>query len=207
MSDDEPLPIQTQPQRPRQPAIVFQDTIPPSTAIVPSELENLTKVEEIIYKEKAFQTSDGKTLFSIHQEPSESTLNLLLRDGYNNDIVWLHSVPDDGHYGHDAYLQIVAPTGHPLGNVKIDSMSGNLNISIQMTKDTSTFIASLPMFLHAQKRTSIEILSMNGGHQVAKITSDKEGKPGQVVFQFSIDMESSAKIVILGAFLYLIYGL
>ncbi|XP_056425030.1 uncharacterized protein LOC130366732 isoform X2 [Hyla sarda] len=201
------VPIQTQPERPFQPANVFRETLTPSTAIVPSELEILTKVEEIVFKEKVFQTRDGKTLFSVHQEPSGSTLNLYLRDVYQENMAWLHVISDDGRSGHDSCLQIVALPARPLGNVRIDSVSGNLYICVQSTKETSMFFASLPMFLPTQKSTSIEILSMNGSHQVAKIMSEKEGKSVQVVFQFSIDMESSAKIVILGAFLYLNFHL
>ncbi|XP_040271230.1 uncharacterized protein LOC120986630 [Bufo bufo] len=205
-SDNKYIPIQIQPQRQGQ-STVYQDTSTPSTANIPCELENLTKVEEIIFKDKVFQTRDGKTLFSVHHktEPSGSSLNLYLRDCYKKDTVWLHLISDDA--GHDPYLQIVALPMHGLGSVKIDPVSGNLKICIQTTKDTSTLIASLPMFLQTQRNTSIEILSMNGSHQVAKIMSEKEGGSAWVVFRFSVDMESCEKIVILGAFLYLNFHL
>ncbi|KAM3926783.1 uncharacterized protein RB166_009595 [Leptodactylus fuscus] len=166
-------------------------------------LEN--SVEEIIFKEKVFQTRDGSFLFSVHQEMEQpgSTLNLYLRDGNKKDVVRLHLISDDGGRGQDPYLQIVALPMHPLGCVKIDSVSGNLTLCIQMAKKTSMFIASLPMFLNTQRSTSIEILNMTGSPQKAKIMSEKEAKSSQVLFQFSKDMESCIRIVILGAFLYL----
>ncbi|XP_066449984.1 uncharacterized protein [Eleutherodactylus coqui] len=177
--------------------------------IAPCELDYLTKVEEIIFKEKVFQTRDGQTLFSVHQEKAhlEPTLNLYFRDRDKKDVVGLHLISDDGSGSYDTFLQIIALPMHPIGNVKIDSVSGNLNICIQMTKNTCTFIASLPMFLQTQRSTSIEILSMNGSHQVAKIIGERDGTSAQVLFQFSMGMESCAKTVILGAFLYLNFHL
>ncbi|XP_073507129.1 uncharacterized protein [Phyllobates terribilis] len=194
--------IQTQPQGPWK-------SHNPSTASVPCGLGDLTKVEEIIFKDKVFQTRDGQTLFSVRSEHGLTgpTLSLFLKDSYENDLVRLHLLSYNGCDDDEMYLQILALSNHPVGHVKIDSVSGNLNITIQITEDTSTYIASLPMFLHTQKSTSIQILNMNGSHQVAKITREIEGNSAQVVFQFTEDLNSCTKTVILGSFLYLSFHL
>ncbi|KAG9464316.1 hypothetical protein GDO78_020145 [Eleutherodactylus coqui] len=103
-----------------------------------------------------FQTRDGQTLFSVHQEKAhlEPTLNLYFRDRDKKDVVGLHLISDDGSGSYDTF-----------------------------------------------------ILSMNGSHQVAKIIGERDGTSAQVLFQFSMGMESCAKTVILGAFLYLNFHL
>ncbi|XP_077117706.1 uncharacterized protein LOC143774210 [Ranitomeya variabilis] len=181
----------------------------PSTDSVTYGMGDLTKVEEIIFKDKVFQTRDGQTLYSVHSEKEQPgpTLNLYLKDSFEKDVVRLHLLSYNGCDDHETYLQIVALSNYPVGHVKIDSISGNLNISIQVSEDTSTYIASLPMFLHTQKSTSVEILNMNGSHQVAKITRERELNSAHVVFQFTTDMNSCTKTVFLGAFLYLSFHL
>ncbi|XP_073403233.1 uncharacterized protein [Dendrobates tinctorius] len=206
-SDYESPPVQTQSQPQWQSADPFHNMPAPSTASVPRELENLTKVQEIIFKDEVFQTRDGKTFFSVRREMlySQTITYLHLRDSYNKDIVRLDLIPNVEAGGQNSYLQIVALPMHLLGYVKIESVSGNLNICIQMAKDSSTFVASLPMFLYKQRNMTIEILTMNGSHQIAKITSEKEGKSAQFIFSEYLDC--CAKTVILGAFLYLNFRL
>ncbi|KAM4039909.1 uncharacterized protein ACNLHF_017891 isoform 2-T2 [Anomaloglossus baeobatrachus] len=159
--------------------------------------------------DKDFQTCDGQNIFSVHSETEKPgpILNLYLKDSYGMDVVRLYLLSYNECDDHETYLQIVALPNHPVGHVKIDSVSGNLNICIRMTEDTSTYIASLPMFLHTQKSTSIEILNMKGSHQVAKITGERGEKSMRVIFKFLDDVNSCAKTVILGAFLYLSYHL
>ncbi|XP_069623576.1 uncharacterized protein [Ranitomeya imitator] len=200
-------PIQTQSQPQWQYADAYHDMHAPSISSVPRELENLTKVQEIIFKDEVFQTRDGKTFLSVHQEVlnSKTTLYLHLRDSYNKDIVRLDLIPNVEAGGQNSYLQIVALPMNPLGYVKLESAPGNLNICIQMAKDMSTFVASLPVFLNEQRNMTIEILTMNGSHQIAKIISEKEGRSAQFVFSEYLDC--CAKTVILGAFLYLNFRL
>ncbi|XP_073510638.1 uncharacterized protein [Phyllobates terribilis] len=195
-------PIQTPSQTLWQSADAYHDLYTPSTASDPCELENLTKVQEIIFKDEVFQSRDGKTIFSVHHEIlySRTPLNLHLRDSYSKDIVRLDLIPNVEGGGQNSYLQIVALPMHPLGYVKIESISGNLNICIQVTKDASTFVASLPRFQHEQRNMTIEILNMNRSHQVAKIISEDRGKSAQIAFSEYLDC--CAKTVILGAFLY-----
>ncbi|XP_073403239.1 uncharacterized protein [Dendrobates tinctorius] len=133
----------------------------PSTDSVLYGLGDLTKVEEIIFKDKVFQTRDGETLYSVHSEKEQlgPTLNLYLKDSSEKDVARLHLLSCNECDEHETYLQIVALSNHPVGHVKIDSISGNLNIRIQTSEDTSTYIASLPMFLHTQKSTSVEQIS------------------------------------------------
>ncbi|KAM4039821.1 uncharacterized protein ACNLHF_017795 isoform 1-T2 [Anomaloglossus baeobatrachus] len=210
MTNDYGLPpIQTQPQTPWQPANGYQGMYTPSTASAYGELQNLTTIQEIILKDEVFQTRDGKPLFTIHHDIvyPRASLNLCLRDFSNKDVVRLDLISNNGPGGQNSYVQIVALPMQPLGYVRITSVSGNLNICIQMTEDTSTFIANLPMGLNKQRNMTMEILNMNGSHQVAKITSEVEGKPAHVVFQFPQYLSPGAKTVILGAFLYLNFHL
>ncbi|CAJ0934275.1 unnamed protein product, partial [Ranitomeya imitator] len=224
-------PIQTQSQPQWQYADAYHDMHAPSISSVPRELENLTKVQEIIFKDEVFQTRDGKTFLSVHQEVlnSKTTLYLHLRDSYNKDIVRLDLIPNVEAGGQNSYKRVLAGRNdgglcwmkdeglhletslivalpmNPLGYVKLESAPGNLNICIQMAKDMSTFVASLPVFLNEQRNMTIEILTMNGSHQIAKIISEKEGRSAQFVFSEYLDC--CAKTVILGAFLYLNFRL
>ncbi|KAM4039823.1 uncharacterized protein ACNLHF_017795 isoform 2-T3 [Anomaloglossus baeobatrachus] len=159
MTNDYGLPpIQTQPQTPWQPANGYQGMYTPSTASAYGELQNLTTIQEIILKDEVFQTRDGKPLFTIHHDIvyPRASLNLCLRDFSNKDVVRLDLISNNGPGGQNSYVQIVALPMQPLGYVRITSVSGNLNICIQMTEDTSTFIANLPMGLNKQRNMTME---------------------------------------------------
>ncbi|KAG8573913.1 hypothetical protein GDO81_008936 [Engystomops pustulosus] len=202
-SNHKSIPIQTQPQNHSN---AYPDVQMPTTGRLPCELDCLNKVDEIIFKDKVFQTRNGKSLFSVHREAEcyGSKLDLYLQDGFKKNVVCLHLNTD---HSDDPHLQIFALPMQPVGSVTIDSISGNLSICIQMAEDTPTFIACLPMFLQTQKSTSIEIFCIGGSQQVAKIMCEKDSSSSQVVFQFFTDIESGAKTVILGAFLYLNFHL
>ncbi|KAG9468396.1 hypothetical protein GDO78_022825 [Eleutherodactylus coqui] len=58
---------------------------------------------------------------------------------------------------------------------------------------------------HASLPKTIEILSVEGSHPVAKIITMREGSYTQVIFQYPSDMDAAMKAVILAAFLYLTF--
>ncbi|KAG8573918.1 hypothetical protein GDO81_008936 [Engystomops pustulosus] len=156
-SNHKSIPIQTQPQNHSN---AYPDVQMPTTGRLPCELDCLNKVDEIIFKDKVFQTRNGKSLFSVHREAEcyGSKLDLYLQDGFKKNVVCLHLNTD---HSDDPHLQIFALPMQPVGSVTIDSISGNLSICIQMAEDTPTFIACLPMFLQTQKSTSIENFHLN----------------------------------------------
>ncbi|XP_073510640.1 uncharacterized protein [Phyllobates terribilis] len=199
------LPIQSQPQSQWESTNVHQDTQTLSTSYVPCELENLVKVQEIICKDEDFQTRDGKILLSLHKEkecPSSALHLLYLRDPHNRNIVRFDYIMKSEFVVGD-YFQIVVLPMHPIGNIKIEYVSGDLVIFIQMTTDTSTFIATYTAFPRTQRGSSIKVLNMNGSNVVAEIKNVQDGYFDQSVILFDECLDYYAKTVIIGTVIYL----
>ncbi|KAG8573919.1 hypothetical protein GDO81_008936 [Engystomops pustulosus] len=102
-SNHKSIPIQTQPQNHSN---AYPDVQMPTTGRLPCELDCLNKVDEIIFKDKVFQTRNGKSLFSVHREAEcyGSKLDLYLQDGFKKNVVCLHLNTDHSDDPHNFHL-------------------------------------------------------------------------------------------------------
>ncbi|XP_077327785.1 uncharacterized protein LOC143962365 [Lithobates pipiens] len=198
MSAGYPVPIQSQPR--------WQNgyTFSKSTAIVPPGLECLVELEEVIFKDRVFQTKNGQDLFTTWQksECCGPSLDLRFRNPYQRDVVSLYLNSNGGCCRGQTYLKVNDQSANHIGNVKIVTFSRTINVSIERGNGEPVFHAKLPISLDSNDHSTIEILGMDGSEPVAYITKEKEGKSSQVIFHFLLNMEAALKAVILAAFLY-----
>ncbi|XP_077327779.1 uncharacterized protein LOC143962359 [Lithobates pipiens] len=198
MSAGYPALIQSQPQW------ESGSTFSKPTAMVPPGLECLVEVEEVILKDKVFQTKNGQNLFTVGHEVEccGPSLNLRFRNSYKRDVVSLYLTSDGDCCGGQTYLKVSAQSAQLIGIVRIITSSSNMNVSIQRGNGEPVFSAKLPISLDSNDGRTIEILGMYGSQPVAVITKEKEGKSSRVIFHFPMNMEAALKAVILAAFLY-----
>ncbi|XP_075061810.1 phospholipid scramblase 2-like [Mixophyes fleayi] len=200
-------PIQTQPQWQNKSTSAYQDQQSVPTAVVPPGLECLVEVEEVILKNKVFQTNSGQTLFLIRRETEccGPALNLKLRDPYKRDVVSLYLVSSGDCCGGQTYLRIETLLQRGLGYVTIDNTSRELNVSIQMANKEPVFTARMPVYMDPRRDNTIEILSVSGSHPVVQIQKERDHKSSKVIFRFPLNLDASLKAVILAAFLYMTF--
>ncbi|XP_073479842.1 uncharacterized protein [Aquarana catesbeiana] len=203
MSAGYPAAIQSQPQWQNGSPFSF------STAIVPKGLECLVEVEEVILKDKVFQTKNKKDLFTIHQEVEccGPSLNLRLRKPYYRDVVSLYLTSDGDCCGGQTYLKVCDQFAYHMGNVRIVTSSSNMNVSIERGNGEPVFSVKLPVSLDSNNDSTIEIHGTGSSHPVAFIIKEKEGNSSQVIFHFPLNMEAALKAVILAAFLYVSFSI
>ncbi|XP_073479136.1 uncharacterized protein [Aquarana catesbeiana] len=197
MSAGYPALIQSQPQW------KSGSTFSKPVAMVPPGLECLVEVEEVILKDKVFQTKNGQDLFTVWRESEccGPSLNLRLRDPYKRDVVSLN-LTDGDCCGGQTYLKVSAQSAHHIGIVRIVTSSSNMNVSIERGNGEPVFSAKLPVSEVSNDGSTIEILGMDSSQPVAVITKEKEGKSSQVIFHFPLNMEAALKAMILASFLY-----
>ncbi|XP_063785714.1 phospholipid scramblase 2-like [Pseudophryne corroboree] len=200
-------PIHTQPQWQNHSTPAYQDQLLKPTVVVPLGLQYLVEVEEVILKNKVFQTNAGQILFSVYRvaECCGPGLNLRLRDPYKREVVSMYLVSSGGCCGGETYLRMETHPTRPIGFVSIGNTSRELNVSIQTENRDPVFSARMPIYLDSSCDHTIEILSVSGNHPVAIIRKEKESRSSQVIFQFPLNLEVKLKAVILGAFLYMTY--
>ncbi|XP_077327780.1 uncharacterized protein LOC143962361 [Lithobates pipiens] len=198
MSAGYPAPIQSQPQ--------WQNGYPfsKSTAIVPPGLECLVEVEEVILKDRVFQTKNGQDLFTAWRksECCGPSLNLRFRNPFQRDVVSLYLNSNGNCCRGQTYLKVMDQSAHHIGNVRIITFSSTIDVYIERGNGEPVFSAKLPISLDSNYHSTIEILGIYGSEPVAYITKEREGRSSRVIFLFPMNMEAALKAVILAAFLY-----
>ncbi|XP_063302533.1 phospholipid scramblase 2-like [Pelobates fuscus] len=176
--------------------------------LVPSGLEPLIEVDEIILNKKVFQTRTGEDLFYVFhdRECCGSSVHITLKNQKRRDVVFLHLLSQGGCC--DTFLsemRIEAPRTFTIGYVKVSSSINKLMFSIQDMHREFQFTAELSSRLLQDQ--SIQILSAVGSHPVVKISRYKKNNSQLTSFQFPWDMDAKMKAVILGAYLFMSYHL
>ncbi|XP_075128515.1 phospholipid scramblase 3-like [Leptodactylus fuscus] len=195
--------VQTQPQWQDTSALSHQSHLYNPRAVVPPGLECLVEVEEVTLQDKAFFISSGQTLFTIRRESEccGPAFNLRLQNSKRRVMVLLRAESGEGCCGGESYLKITVLPETTIGFIKCSCSSRQMNISIQMEHGEPAFTAELS--LSRSKQSTIEILNVKDSCPVATITKEGENKSSNVIFQFPIDMDTTLKVLILAAFLYM----
>ncbi|XP_040197733.1 uncharacterized protein LOC120930623 [Rana temporaria] len=137
--------VRVQPQGPGAITLVQQGVA--TSAVVPEALKCLVGVEEVILKDKDFQTRSGETLFSVlYKEVFDdcccccgTSRKIRLTNSYKTEVIGLSS------FYCDYYLQVAILSGDTIGYVKINSAFANLIATIYLTPDIPLYTASLPL--------------------------------------------------------------